>query len=88
MVEYGPHLDLVFQALAHPTRRQILRRLFEREESVTQLAAPFDVSLNAISKHVKVLERAGSFAGGGWPRKRGCAPSRRSSRRRKTSCKI
>lgn len=51
-------LDKVFQALADPTRREILRRIAERECTVTELARPFDMSLAAVSKHVKVLERA------------------------------
>ncbi len=45
-------------ALADPKRRAILRRLAQGEARVTELAAPFDVSLNAISKHIKLLERA------------------------------
>jgi len=52
-------LDLIFRALADPTRRAILRNLSRRERAVTELAEPFDMSLVAISKHVKVLERAG-----------------------------
>jgi DNA-binding transcriptional ArsR family regulator len=48
-----------FQALADPTRRAILARLAVGETSVTELAAPFDISQPAISKHLKVLERAG-----------------------------
>lgn len=52
-------LDLTFAALADPTRRAILAELASGERSVTQLAAPFDLSLPAISKHLKVLERAG-----------------------------
>ena len=46
-------------ALAHPTRRAILERLMEGEARVTDIAAPFDMSLNAVSKHIRVLERAG-----------------------------
>jgi DNA-binding transcriptional ArsR family regulator len=53
------NLDATFAALADPTRRAILARLAEGEVSVTDLAAPFDMSLPAISKHLKVLERAG-----------------------------
>lgn len=53
------HLDATFAALADPTRRAILARLARGEASVTELAAPFDMSLPAISKHLKVLERAG-----------------------------
>lgn len=52
------HLDLVFRALGHPTRRVILRNLAGRERTVTQLARPFRMSLVAVSKHLKVLERA------------------------------
>jgi len=52
-------LDATFMALADPTRRAILARLTEGEASVTELAAPFDMSQPAISKHLKVLERAG-----------------------------
>jgi DNA-binding transcriptional ArsR family regulator len=52
-------LDAVFGALADPTRRAILTRLTSGEASVLELAAPFDVSQPAISRHLKVLERAG-----------------------------
>jgi len=52
-------VDEVFAALADPTRRAILGRLNEGEASVSELAAPFSVSLPAIAKHVRVLERAG-----------------------------
>lgn len=52
-------LSATFAALADPTRRAILARLMEGEASVTELAAPFDMSLPGISKHLKVLERAG-----------------------------
>jgi len=53
------HLDLTFAALADPTRRAILARLATGEATVTELAEPFDMSQPAISKHLKVLERAG-----------------------------
>src|SRR5262245_37226657 len=53
------NLDTTFAALADPTRRAILARLAKGEVSVTELAAPFEMSLPAISKHLKVLERAG-----------------------------
>src|SRR6187549_3179955 len=53
------NLDTTFAALADPTRRAILARLANGEVSVTELAAPFEMSLPAISKHLKVLERAG-----------------------------
>lgn len=55
-------LDATFHALADPTRRAILARLAGGEASVQELAAPFRVSLPAISKHLKVLERAGLIA--------------------------
>jgi DNA-binding transcriptional ArsR family regulator len=53
------HLTAVFSALADPTRRAILARLATGEASVTVLAEPFDMSLPAVSKHLKVLQRAG-----------------------------
>src|ERR1700733_14725496 len=53
------HLSATFSALADPTRRAILARLTTGEASVNELAEPFDMSLPAISKHLKVLERAG-----------------------------
>jgi DNA-binding transcriptional ArsR family regulator len=52
-------LSVTFAALADPTRRAILSRLSEGEASVTELAKPFDLSLPGISKHLKVLQRAG-----------------------------
>lgn len=52
-------LSATFAALADPTRRAILARLAQGETSVTELAKPFDVSLPAITKHLKVLQRAG-----------------------------
>src|SRR5437764_3189258 len=52
-------LDLTFAALADPTRRSILTQLAEREATVSELAQPFPLSLPAISRHLKVLERAG-----------------------------
>jgi len=57
-------LSETFGALADPTRRAILARLASGEASVTELAAPFDMSMPAISKHLKVLERAGLIARG------------------------
>lgn len=58
------HLNLTFAALADPTRRAILARLAMGEASVTELAEPFEISLPAISRHLKVLERAGLIARG------------------------
>ena len=55
-------LSNTFQALADPTRRAILARLATGETSVTKLAEPFEMSMPAISKHLKVLERAGLIA--------------------------
>ena len=57
-------LSTTFAALADPTRRAILARLALGETSVTELAEPFDITLPAISKHLKVLERAGLIARG------------------------
>jgi DNA-binding transcriptional ArsR family regulator len=57
-------LDGVFAALADPTRRAILARLATGEASVMELGAPFDMSQPAISKHLKVLERAGLISRG------------------------
>ena len=61
MVEYSrsAELDRVFSALADPTRRAILRRLTHSPGTINEIAKPFRVSLNAISKHLMVLERAG-----------------------------
>ncbi len=56
---YQRHLNLTFSALADPTRRAMLSRLSCGEASVQELAKPFKMSLPAISKHLKVLERAG-----------------------------
>lgn len=61
-IDYIPEsqsLNAVFAALADPTRRAILSRLATGEASVTELAAPFEMSQPAVSKHLKVLERAG-----------------------------
>lgn len=57
-------LSLVFGALADPTRRAILARLAKGGASVSELAEPFDISLPAVSKHLKVLERAGLVSRG------------------------
>jgi DNA-binding transcriptional ArsR family regulator len=51
-------LDYTLTALADSTRREILRRLARAESRVTDLAAPFEISLNSVSKHIKLLERA------------------------------
>jgi DNA-binding transcriptional ArsR family regulator len=52
------HLDLTLVALADPTRRAVLQRLSRGEARVTELAAPFPISLNSVSKHILILERA------------------------------
>jgi DNA-binding transcriptional ArsR family regulator len=57
--EAPDRLDAVFMALADPTRRAIVRRLSRSECSVSELAEPFDVSLPAVTKHLRILERAG-----------------------------
>src|SRR6187549_68764 len=57
-------LSATFAALADPTRRAILARLVSGEASVTELAAPFEMSLPAVSKHLKVLEHAGLISRG------------------------
>src|SRR4051794_29351251 len=66
------HLDATFAALADPTRRAILARLASGEASVTELAAPFAMSQPAISKHLKVLERAGLISRGRDAQRRPC----------------
>jgi DNA-binding transcriptional ArsR family regulator len=57
-------LDRTFAALSDPTRRAIVERLADGEASVTELAAPFSMSLPAVSKHLKVLEKAGLISRG------------------------
>ena len=71
-------LSPTFAALADPTRRAILARLAEGEATVNELAEPFPISLPAVSKHLKVLERAGLIVRG---RRRSCG--RRGSRARR-----
>ena len=66
------HLTSTFGALADPTRRAILARLLSGEASVLELAKPFDMSLPAISKHLKVLERAGLISRGRDAQRRPC----------------
>ena len=58
MVNSQTGLDQTLMALADPTRRAILQRLSQGEARVTELAHPFDMSLNAVSKHIRILERA------------------------------
>ena len=65
-------LDTTFAALSDPTRRAILARLTKGEATVTELAAPFAMSLPAISKHLRVLERAGLILRGRDAQRRPC----------------
>jgi DNA-binding transcriptional ArsR family regulator len=65
-------LDATFAALADATRRAIVRRLADGEATVLELAAPFDMSLPAVSKHLKVLERAGLIERGRDAQRRPC----------------
>jgi DNA-binding transcriptional ArsR family regulator len=62
--EIDDQLTLTFAALADPTRRAILARLADGEATVNELAEPFPISLQAVSKHLKVLEKAGLIARG------------------------
>jgi DNA-binding transcriptional ArsR family regulator len=65
-------LDATFAALADPTRRAILARLASGEASVNELAEPFDMTLPGVSKHLKVLERAGLISRGRVAQSRPC----------------
>jgi DNA-binding transcriptional ArsR family regulator len=67
-----PRLDATFAALADPTRRAILARLAQGEATVNELVAPFSLSQPAISKHLKVLERAGLISRGRDAQRRPC----------------
>jgi DNA-binding transcriptional ArsR family regulator len=58
MVEYALNLDSIFGSLADVTRRDILQRVLDRELTVSEVAAPYDMSLAAVSKHLKILEHA------------------------------
>lgn len=58
MVEYTLQLDSIFSSLADATRRDILRRVLQAELSISEIAEPYDMSLAAISKHIKILEKA------------------------------
>jgi DNA-binding transcriptional ArsR family regulator len=59
MVEYSLNLDLVFGSLSDPTRRDILSRLLERDLSIGEIASSYKMTFAGISKHLKVMERAG-----------------------------
>ena len=65
-------LDAAFSALADPTRRAIVVRLSAGEATVTELAEPFEISLQAVSKHIKVLERSGLISQGVDAQRRPC----------------
>lgn len=58
MVQYKPPIDQVFAALADPTRRRVLERLGQGNASVSEVAAPHDMSLTGMKKHIRVLEQA------------------------------
>jgi len=64
MMVVDPDLDATFAALADPTRRAILARLAQGEATVNELAEPFDLTLQSISKHIKVLEHCGLVSRG------------------------
>ena len=72
MIANADQLDSTFAALADPTRRAILARLAKGDASVTELAEPFAMSQPAISKHLKVLERAGLVSRGRDAQRRPC----------------
>ena len=72
MIPADPRLDAIFAALADPTRRAIVARLATREATVLELAEPFDITLPAISRHLKVLERAGLITRSRDAQKRPC----------------
>lgn len=65
-------LDKTFSALAHPVRRAMLDRLSKGDATVNELAAPFEMSLPAISRHIKVLEQAGLISRGQTAQSRPC----------------
>jgi len=71
MVQYL-EIDRTFAALADPTRRAILARLADGEATVNEIAAPFEISLQAVSKHLKVLEAAGLISRGRDAQRRPC----------------
>ncbi len=78
MTAESPRLDETFTALSDPTRRAILARLARGEATVSELARPFDISLPAISRHLRVLQRAGLVEQGREGQRRPCrlAPAR------------
>lgn len=68
----SPAIDVTFAALGDPTRRAIVERLASGDATVLELAAPFDISLPAISRHLKVLEEAGLISRGRDAQRRPC----------------
>lgn len=72
MISAGDPLTATLSALADPTRRAILARLSRGEATVNELAAPFEISLPAISRHLKVLENAGLISRGREAQRRPC----------------
>jgi DNA-binding transcriptional ArsR family regulator len=72
-MDSAPHLDAAFAALAHPARRAILARLAKGQATVNELAAPFDMTLPAVSKHIRVLEDANLITRGRSAQFRPCA---------------
>ena len=68
----SPSIDVTFAALGDPTRRAIVERLASGDATVLELAAPFDISLPAISRHLKVLEQAGIITRGRDAQRRPC----------------
>ena len=68
----SPTIDVTFAALGDPTRRAIVERLASGDATVLELAAPFDISLPAISRHLKVLEQAGLITRGRDAQRRPC----------------
>jgi DNA-binding transcriptional ArsR family regulator len=68
----GSPIDVMFSALGDPTRRAIVERLASGDATVLELAAPFDISLPAISRHLKVLEEAGLISRGRDAQRRPC----------------
>jgi len=71
-VPLSPSIDVTFAALGDPTRRAIVERLASGDATVLELAAPFDISLPAISRHLKVLEQAGIITRGRDAQRRPC----------------
>lgn len=71
-MSFAPTIDVTFAALGDPTRRAIVERLASGDATVLELAAPFDISLPAISRHLRVLEEAGLISRGRDAQRRPC----------------